>query len=914
VKNFIVNIFFFFLLTFQLTAQDLLPFVENYNKSNYQGDNQIWSVAQGQDNAMYFANNYYLLRYDGVKWDKYSLPNKTIIRSVMVDKERVYTGSYKEFGYWVRKAGKMTYTSLSKGNKIFDDNNNEEIWKIFKFKNELYFQSFNSVFVLKGTTIKRVKFPFLVSYCFLVDDTILVATVDQGIYKMVNYQFEKMKGTEVLEKNVIHAIKKHENKTYFFTKKNGVYVLENGRMSRWNHGLNSVLMAANINVAQFLTNNKLAIGTANKGLFIYDMKEDSFININRDNILMNNSILSITVDKENDLWLGLDNGIGHVEVNSPISIFYDSSGILGSVYSVASIPQGYLMASNHGIYQYADKQLSLIPQTQGQAWNISKIGSKYVIGHNEGTFTYENGALTKLSTINGGWNMVKSGINNSYLQATYGGIVLYNDITNLKQFVIIDKLQKPIKYIAQNRKNEIWAADNNRGLYRILYNDSFKTTQVQNITKESQIENDFGVKIIEFRNEILFLINRSWYTFNSITNQLVQNKLFNSNFRGVSDVVTIDDNHFMVLKNGLLYIVFADGTHFVWNLVQEKYYRGKIINDNLKIYKNNDNYLLNLDDGFIKFQIKNKKKTIPSITIEAFSGSKSILNDSKIDFNSEIKLNIISGIYGANKPNLFYKINKSTDFVTIKEGEVVLNNLEAGDYKVFVFSHDGSNYKQLKQFEFEVAKPWYWSFWMIVVYIAVLALVLYVYYKWNKMRYLQKLLLREEELKHQKRILEIELKAENELNTQEYEKHILELELQSKSSEVAGKSLSIAKQSEMIENIQSILDTEHNVDVLKKEIKKAIKINAINKHEWETFETNLNQMHNEFIIALSKKFLNLTPKDIKLCIYLKMNLTSKEIAPMMNISYRGVELHRYRLRKKLGLVQEENLSKFLLSI
>jgi FixJ family two-component response regulator len=66
-----------------------------------------------------------------------------------------------------------------------------------------------------------------------------------------------------------------------------------------------------------------------------------------------------------------------------------------------------------------------------------------------------------------------------------------------------------------------------------------------------------------------------------------------------------------------------------------------------------------------------------------------------------------------------------------------------------------------------------------------------------------------------------------------------------------------------------------------------------------TFETNLNQIH-EFIIKLSKKYPNLTAKDIKLCIYLKMNLTSKEIAPMMNISFRGVELHRYRLRKKLA--------------
>ena len=115
----ILLLLFFF--SFQIHSQELLPFVENYSKSNYQGDNQIWSVAQGNDNAMYFANNYYFLRYDGVKWEKYSLPNKTIIRSVMVNGDRIYTGSYKEFGYWTRNNGKMIYTSISDKTKIFED-------------------------------------------------------------------------------------------------------------------------------------------------------------------------------------------------------------------------------------------------------------------------------------------------------------------------------------------------------------------------------------------------------------------------------------------------------------------------------------------------------------------------------------------------------------------------------------------------------------------------------------------------------------------------------------------------------------------------------------------------------------------------------------------------------------------------
>lgn len=913
-KTKLFYIFIFGFISLHLESQELLPFVENYNKSNYQGDNQIWNVAQGNDNAMYFANNSYLLRYDGVKWEKYKLPNKTIIRSIMVEGDKIYSGSYQEFGYWYRKNAKMHYVSISKGKKVFNEkNNNDEIWKIFKFKNKIYFQSFNGVFIFDGKVIREIKFPFLISYCFIVGDQLLIASVEKGIFRLNNGEVEKVMGLSLLEKNVIHTIQEYQGKIYFFTKKHGIYVLENSVLSSWKNDLNEILKSANINVAQFIKNNKLIIGTANKGIYVMDLTAGTYKNINRNNVLMNNSILSIGQDKENDLWLGLDNGIAHIEVNSSISIFYDSSGILGSVYSVASIPTGYLMASNHGVFKHENKQLSLIPGTQGQAWAINKINDQYLIGHNEGTFIYKNGIFSKLSDVNGGWNLSKSAINNSYLQATYSGIVIYDDANNLKQKIEIKEFLKPIKYLAQNRKNEIWAADINRGLYRIIYNDSYET-KVENVTQLSKISNDFGVKMFEFRNEILFLINNSWYTFNSITNQLEANQLFNENFKNVSNIVSIDENHFMVMQDGLLYHIYAQGSKFIRNSIQEKYYKGKIINDNLKIFKDENNYLLNLDDGFISLDLKYNRKEKTNVKIEAFNNDILVENNSKIKHNSELRINVISGIYGVSKPDLFYRLNGKKEFVPIKDGLILLNNLISGSHDVTIYNNDGVLYNKVANFQFDVANAWYFSIWMIFVYLIVVGLILYLYYKWNKIKYIQKLKLQKEELKHQREILEMELKAENELNSQEYEKHILELELQSKSSEVAGKSLSIAKQSEMIEKIQNILDTELDLNKLKSEIKKAIKINAVNKHEWEVFETNLNQINNEFIIALSKKYPNLTSKDIKLCVYLKMNLSSKEIAPMMNISFRGVELHRYRLRKKLGLSQEEILSKFLLSI
>ena len=69
--------------------------------------------------------------------------------------------------------------------------------------------------------------------------------------------------------------------------------------------------------------------------------------------------------------------------------------------------------------------------------------------------------------------------------------------------------------------------------------------------------------------------------------------------------------------------------------------------------------------------------------------------------------------------------------------------------------------------------------------------------------------------------------------------------------------------------------------------------------------------YNNFLSRLGRRFPALTTADKRLCAYLKMGLSSKEIAPLMNLTYRSVEMTRYRLRKKLALPREENLVKFL---
>jgi DNA-binding CsgD family transcriptional regulator len=84
--------------------------------------------------------------------------------------------------------------------------------------------------------------------------------------------------------------------------------------------------------------------------------------------------------------------------------------------------------------------------------------------------------------------------------------------------------------------------------------------------------------------------------------------------------------------------------------------------------------------------------------------------------------------------------------------------------------------------------------------------------------------------------------------------------------------------------------------------------------EWENFTKHFDKVHSDFVVGLKEKHPNISASELKLCAYLRMNLTTKEIAQLMNISVRGVEISRYRLRKKLGIPSEQNLFDYLINI
>jgi len=138
-------------------------------------------------------------------------------------------------------------------------------------------------------------------------------------------------------------------------------------------------------------------------------------------------------------------------------------------------------------------------------------------------------------------------------------------------------------------------------------------------------------------------------------------------------------------------------------------------------------------------------------------------------------------------------------------------------------------------------------------------------------------------------------------------------EVEHKSKELANSTMSIIKKNELLMELKEIIEKQkvelgsRYPDKYYNYLNKKIDENISNKDDWQIFQNNFERAHDQFFSRMKSNFPQLTQNDLRLCAYLHMNLSSKEIAPLLGISFRGVENHRYRLRKKMNLDHDDSL-------
>jgi DNA-binding CsgD family transcriptional regulator len=156
-----------------------------------------------------------------------------------------------------------------------------------------------------------------------------------------------------------------------------------------------------------------------------------------------------------------------------------------------------------------------------------------------------------------------------------------------------------------------------------------------------------------------------------------------------------------------------------------------------------------------------------------------------------------------------------------------------------------------------------------------------------------------------------ELESDQKLMKLKNEK--LEIDIESKNRELAISTMSLIKKNEFLSTIKTELQVNNNSSDLKKVIK-IIDNNINNTDDWKLFKEAFDNADKDFLKLVKERHSSLTPNDLKLCAYLRLNLSSKEIAPLLNISPRSVEVKRYRLRKKMDLPPKTSLTNYILDI
>jgi DNA-binding CsgD family transcriptional regulator len=162
------------------------------------------------------------------------------------------------------------------------------------------------------------------------------------------------------------------------------------------------------------------------------------------------------------------------------------------------------------------------------------------------------------------------------------------------------------------------------------------------------------------------------------------------------------------------------------------------------------------------------------------------------------------------------------------------------------------------------------------------------------------------------------LEAEKEIIRIRNEK--LQAEMILRDKELANQAMNLVRKNEFLIELkeemnrlrQSCSDDGTGRKVL--EIITRINREVDSNKQREIFESAFDEVHEDFLGRLKARYPNLTPAELRLCAFLKMNIPTKEIAPLLNISVRGVEICRYRVRKKMGISREINLTTLLLGV
>ncbi len=934
IKHLRLIFFGFVFFAFAANTSGYISGVKNFPKTVYKAANQNWSVDITPGGFIYFANHKGLLEFDGSNWELMALPGETIMRAVYCHSDSlVYTAGYREIGFWKKSAsGNLEYTSLNKlAGQFFSKN--DEFWGITGLNQKIYFQSFDKILVLHNGKIFPVRFPGFVNTMKRVGNRIIVAVRDNGLFTIENDQAVPLLIDPTFQGTIIKFILPYqETKMLIGTSTKGIFIWDGKTVKTWNSSWSNYFINHEVNRAHICNDGNIIIGTISDGLVIFDFQGRFISQYNSENGLQNNTVLGISSDSFGNVWLALDNGIGFISSDTSLTINVKQVKDIGSVYDIALFEGKVYLGTNQGLFYKNQNQgveaFRLVPETQGQVWFCKQIGDHLFVGYNEGIITIKNSVIRQLSTQAGGFCLKEDPLKpGSFFASTYNNLVkIKAEGIGFREEKLVHGFFDLIRYIELDHRGNLWASHMHRGVYQLQLNTSRDSViNIRYFGQQSPFRKDLSVHVFKIENRIVFTTGDSLFTYDDIGDKIVPYTFLNESlgkFAQATRIVEAPGHHYWFITRQAigLFHIFNKRVELINHIPRSIFSNNGLIDDFENIYPTGPtSAIICLENGIaaITFeQIRPSRITQfhPSLREVSLSGFK------EPETYALAENGVVTVRYRFQNVRLRYSFPHYTHFPiqykyllkgidtnwSEKQSEPVFSfdRLPQGTYQLLVKAVDAWENESLQEsITLKILPPFYLSSWAKTGYLIIGLGLFFGLQNWTIR-------------KTRKRArLKIE-KREQELTKLRNEK--LSNEVEHKCKELANLTMANIKKNEFLMKLKEILNQQKEQlgsrfpDKYYFHVTSKIDENISNSDDWSLFETNFERAHEQFLQKLKDQFPELTPKDLRLCAFLRMNLASKEIAPLMGISVRGVENHRYKLRKKMRLNHDENLIEIIL--
>ena len=713
-------------------------------------------------------------------------------------------------------------------------------------------------------------------------------------------------------------------------------------MSKFRNDAEEFLKSNGITSADMDENGHLALGTDFGGVLIMDSDGISLFHLDRRNDLLNNKTFSTFFDKDQNLWLGVDNGINQILLNSPFTHIYPDDELEGAGFATKVYKDHIYFGTSNGLYAtqwkkhydpFDGDRFKLLEKTRGQNWSLDIVDDALFMGHNDGAFLIDGKKATSIYNSTGVWNAEILRSQSEYaIAGTFENFALFKKKANRWQFTHdFEGWSESSRFVEQDENGNIWMAHPYRGVFKITLENKFEDLNVSQYGEESGLPSDLQNHLFRINNEIIFCAERGTFLYDEEQDAFEPYEAFNKIFGSETKIRRLFES-----PNGDIWFVTKDefGVLNITDSGLERQIRKKVFPqfqdelnpgfESIYAFDENNVFICN-DRGFLHYN--SAFEQVVDSTFELFLNEVKITGDidSVVFAGYEISNSEIP-VFSANENALLFHFT-GIDFVGIDQvlyqfylegfeehwhdwtpsGFKEYTNLSAGDYifKVRAKNQNGIISSE-KAYPFEILAPWYATNLAILIYaILVLLTLFWIINKYQKKYYGLK----------EDRDKTIKDSAQK-IGKLKEEK--VQAELEFKKRELISTTMHLVQKNETIGKIKeqlSVLKKQNKDQQLTREIQRMInmlQMDEVRDDGWEQFLFHFNQLHGDFYNRLDGEFPELTPKDLKLCTYLRMNLSTKEIASLMNVTTRGVEASRYRLRKKINLEKEANLTEFMM--